>query len=245
MKIVNFTIQQLLDSGIHLGHKKYNVNQNIYPYLYGIRNSFCIFNLEQTLFLFKRALRFVTSLTSKRGVILFSCISPIKFLKRFTFFISKKSNQQCYVNSRWEGGVLSNWKKITLNRYDLFMFDEYSKKRYLTKVEKRTYKKIVFFVKSFELRAKKKKYLHFPEAVFLYNPLNTLFAAREVFKIQIPLIGVVDSNTYNVEKYTYPIPGNDDSFSSYKMYSYLVSNAAIKGTLLYRKNTWNKFLVKK
>lgn len=264
-KLIKFSVDQFLDTGFHVGSIKYNTNT--YSYLLGQRGSTYLFDLEQSFFLLKKALQFVERITYRGGKVFFMAVTPSRSLQRFTYLLSSYCFQPCYAVSRWEGGVLSNWRKLSLRRWRLFKKKEYTKIQ-LTKVKRRKLKSMFYFymsirdrresirkfgkllarrsstktkaTKATKKKRKKRFKLRFPVAVFLYNPLNIPYPVLEAFKIEAPLIGVTDSDNIHTSKYTYPIPGNDDSASAYRMVSYLVAFSCMRGIQLKRRKFWFK-----
>lgn len=263
-KLIKFSVDQFLDTGFHVGSIKYNTNTH--RYLLGQRGSTYIFDLEQSFFLLKKALQFIERVTYRGGKVFFMAVTPSRSLQRFTYLLSSYCFQPCYAVSRWEGGVLSNWRKLSLRRWNLFKKEDYSKIS-LTKVKRRKLKSMFYFYMSIRDRResirkvnkllmnnksletgttgakrKKRSKLRFPVAIFLYNPLNIPYPVLEAFKIEAPLIGVTDSDNIHTSKYTYPIPGNDDSASAYRMISYLVAFSCMRGIQSRRRKFWSKVL---
>jgi small subunit ribosomal protein S2 len=249
--LIKFTVDQFLDTGFHIGSIKYNTNT--YSYLIGQRGNVFLFDLEQSLFLLRRALTFVESITKQRGYLLFVSITPSRSLQRFTYMLSTYCFQSSYAVSRWEGGVLSNWRKLSLARWRLFQNKDFMRVP-LTKVKRRKLKQLFYLYMSLRkkgfsipfkknsvdvLESKKTK-LKFPSAVFLYNPLNIPYPILEVSKVGMPLIGVVDSDNIYAHKYMYPIPGNDDSSIGYRFIVYLVAYSALRGIQSRRKQFWSQ-----
>ena len=247
---IQFTIKQLINTGIHLGS---SVTNNKIPtsYLFAQNNGYSIFDLGQTYFLLRRMLAFVENLSFRKGTLLFTSITPSRSIQRLTYMIAKKSYQYSYVSARWEGGILSNWREISLKRFKQFTDSRLVYKKYIGKVERRNLDKLLFFFNSFtslpniKIFTKDVPAPKIPSAVFLINPYNIKEPVLEVSKIGLPLLGVVDSDNPFANKYTYPIPANDDSFITIRLFLNLVGLSVLKGIKHTQTVLWNTRLTRK
>ena len=222
MKIPNLTIQQLLEAGVHLGHKTLRWNPKMKKYIFGKRNSIHIIDLTQTLELFNVALEKVYKVISENGKILF-----ISTKKQATEAIAElaKETDQYYVNHRWLGGMLTNWGTISnsIKKLERLNIDLVSENRGFTKKEllKMSVQRDKL-QKSLGGIAKMKKV---PDLVFVIDTNYESLAIKESIKLSIPIVAIIDTNS-NPEGISFPIPGNDDARRSIDLYCNL-----IKGTI--------------
>lgn len=241
---IQFTLKQLINSGIHLGTV---VSNTTIPtsYLFAQSNGYSIFDVSQTYYLLRRLIAFTTNLSFRKGIVLFVTITPSRSLQRLTYITARKSFQYSYVNSRWEGGILSNWKEISIKRFKKFTANKLVHKKYIGKVEKRNLDKLLFFYNSFTsvpaLKMFKKEIgiPRFPDAVFLINPYNIKEPVLEVSKVGMPLLGIVDSDNAYSEKYTFAVPANDDSFLNLRTFLNIAGISMLKGINHTRSILWS------
>ena len=219
MKIPNLTIQQLLEAGVHLGHKTLRWNPKMKKYIFGKRDSIHIIDLTQTLELTNVALEKVYSTIANGGKILF-----ISTKKQASEAISElaKSTDQYYVNYRWLGGMLTNWGTISNSIKKLKKIDSdlSSENRGFTKKE---------LLKMNNQRDKLQRSLggiaemkKIPDLVFIIDTNYESLAIKESVKLGIPIIAILDSNS-DPEGIDFPIPGNDDARRSIDLYCSLLS----------------------
>jgi len=221
---VSVTIQDMLKAGVHFGHQTRYWNPKMAPYIYGSRNKVHIINLEQTLTLFQDALNFLTGIAANKGKVLFV---GTKYAAQE---IIEKEAERCrmpYVNHRWLGGMLTNYKTIrqSIKRLkDLeAMFEKNSFGR-LTKKE------------ILGLTREKAKLLNslggiknmggLPDALFVIDVGHEDIAIREATRLGIPVVGIVDTNN-NPDGINYVIPGNDDSSRAIRLYVTTIAQAIL------------------
>ena len=218
MKIPNITIQQLLEAGVHLGHKTLRWNPKMKKYIFGKRDSIHIIDLTQTLELTKVALEKVYSTVVNGGKVLF-----ISTKKQASEAISElaKNTDQYYVNYRWLGGMLTNWgtisnsiKKLKKINTDLSTENRGFTKKELLKMNSQRDK----LQRSLGGIADMKK---IPDLVFIIDTNYESLAIKESVKLGIPIVAILDSNS-NPEGIDYPIPGNDDARRSIDLYCNLL-----------------------
>ena len=219
MKIPNVTIQQLLEAGVHLGHKTLRWNPKMKKYIFGKRDSIHIIDLTQTLELTNVALEKVYSTIANGGKILF-----ISTKKQASEAISElaKNTDQYYVNYRWLGGMLTNWGTISnsikkLKKIDTDLSSEnrgFTKKEMLKMNSQRDN-----LQRSLGGIAEMKK---IPDLVFIIDTNYESLAIKESIKLGIPIIAILDSNS-DPEGIDFPIPGNDDARRSIDLYCSLLS----------------------
>ena len=218
MKIPNVTIQQLLEAGVHLGHKTLRWNPKMKKYIFGKRDSIHIIDLTQTLELTKIALEKVYNTISNNGKILF--VSTKKQASEAIAEVAKETDQY-FVNYRWLGGMLTNWGTISnsIKKLKKLEVDLTSENRGFTKKEL-----LKMSVKKDKLQrslggiAEMKKV---PDLVFVIDTNYESLAIAESAKLGIPIIAILDSNS-NPENIDFPIPGNDDARRAIDLYCNLI-----------------------
>ena len=218
MKIPNLTIQQLLEAGVHLGHKTLRWNPKMKRYIFGKRDSIHIIDLTQTLELTKIALEKVYETISNNGKILF--VSTKKQASEAIAEVAKETDQY-FVNYRWLGGMLTNWGTISnsIKKLKKIEIDLTSENRGFTKKEL-----LKMSVKKDKLQrslggiAEMKKV---PDLVFVIDTNYESLAIAESAKLGIPIIAILDSNS-NPDYIDYPIPGNDDARRAIDLYCNLI-----------------------
>ena len=223
MKIPNVTIQQLLDAGVHLGHKTLRWNPKMKKYIFGKRDSIHIIDLTQTLELINIALEKVYSVIGDNGKILF--ISTKKQASEAIAELARET-EQYYVNHRWLGGMLTNWGTISnsIKKLEKINIDLVSENRGFTKKE---------LLKMSVLRDKLQKSLggianmkKVPDLVFVIDTNYESLAIKEAIKLGIPIVAILDTNS-NPDGIDFPIPGNDDARRSIDLYCDLIKKTII------------------
>ena len=218
MKIPNVTIQQLLEAGVHLGHKTLRWNPKMKKYIFGKRESIHIIDLTQTLELTNIALKKVYDTITNNGKILF--ISTKKQASEAIANLAKETDQY-YVNHRWLGGMLTNWGTISnsIKKLEKINQNLSSENRGFTKKE---------LLKMSGQRDKLQRSLggitdmkKIPDLVFIIDTNYESLAIKESIKLGIPIIAILDTNS-DPEGINYPIPGNDDARRSIDLYCNLV-----------------------
>ena len=223
MKIPNVTIQQLLEAGVHLGHKTLRWNPKMKKYIFGKRDSIHIIDLTQTLELIKIALEKVFNVIENNGKILF--VSTKKQASEAIADVAKDTDQY-FVNYRWLGGMLTNWGTISnsIKKLKKLENDLVSENRGFTKKEL-----LKMNVKKDKLQrslggiAEMKK---IPDLVFIIDTNYESLAIQESVKLGIPIVAILDSNS-NPDGIDYPIPGNDDARRSIDLYCNLIKETII------------------
>ena len=224
MKIPNITIQQLLEAGVHLGHKTLRWNPKMKKYIFGKKDSIHIIDLTQTLELTQVALEKVYKTISENGKILF-----ISTKKQASDAIADlgKSTDQYYVNYRWLGGMLTNWGTISnsIKKLQKINKDLSSENRGFTKKE---------LLKMSAQRDKLERSLggisnmkKTPDLVFIIDTNYESLAIKESIKLGIPIIAVLDTNS-DPDGIDFPIPGNDDARRSIDLYCSLIKSTIVE-----------------
>jgi len=214
MNIPNLTIQHLLEAGVHLGHKTFRWNPKMKKYIFGKKNSIHIIDLVQTLELTKEALSKVHKVIENGGKILF--VSTKKQAAESIAALAKDTSQY-YVNYRWLGGMLTNWKTISNSIKKLKKYYEVlkSEKRGFTKKEI-----IKMSLKKDKLEKSLGGILEMkgsPDLIFIIDTNYEKLAIKEASKLNIPIIAILDTNSDPTE-IDYPIPGNDDARRAINLY---------------------------
>ena len=223
MKIPNLTIQQLLEAGVHLGHKTLRWNPKMKKYIFGKRDSIHIIDLTQTLELINVALEKVYKVISENGKILF--ISTKKQASEAIAELAKETDQY-FVNYRWLGGMLTNWGTISnsIKKLKKIESDLVSENRGFTKKE---------LLKMSVKRDKLERSLggisemkKIPDLVFVIDTNYESLAIKESIKLGIPIIAILDTNSDPIG-IDFPIPGNDDARRSIDLYCSLVKETIL------------------
>ena len=223
MKIPNITIQQLLEAGVHLGHKTLRWNPKMKKYIFGKRDSIHIIDLTQTLELANIALEKIYNTVSENGKILF--ISTKKQASESIASLAKETNQY-FVNYRWLGGMLTNWGTISnsIKKLEKIKIDLVAENRGFTKKE---------LLKMTVLRDKLQRSLggisemkKIPDLVFIIDTNYESLAIKESIKLGIPIIAILDTNS-DPDGIDYPIPGNDDARRSIDLYCNIIKETVL------------------
>ncbi len=223
MKIPKLTIEQLLEAGVHLGHKTLRWNPKMKKYIFGKRDSIHIIDLTQTLELTNSALEKVHQVISHGGKILF--ISTKKQAAEAVAQLAKDTDQY-FVNYRWLGGMLTNWGTISnsIKKLNKINSDLSSENRGFTKKE---------LLKMSGLRDKLQRSLggimemkKIPDLVFIIDTNYESLAIKESIKLGIPIVAILDTNS-DPDGIDFPIPGNDDARRSIDLYCNLLSETII------------------
>ena len=216
MNLPEVKIEDLLESGVHFGHNVRRWNPKMKEYIYGVRNNIHIFDLRITLELLNSALVKIHETVSKSGKILFvgtkkQCSDVVKEIAML--------NNNFYVNKRWLGGTLTNWKTISnsikrLDEIELFLKDNESSKN-LSKKElldiSREKQKLDLNIGGIRTLNGK------PDLLVVFDVIKDKIAVREATKLNIPVVAIVDSNA-DPENIDYIIPGNDDALRAINLY---------------------------
>ena len=223
MKIPNVTIQQLLEAGVHLGHKTLRWNPKMKKYIFGKRDSIHIIDLTQTLELTKAALEKVHEVISNNGKILF--VSTKKQASEAIAEVAKETDQY-FVNYRWLGGMLTNWGTISnsIKKLKQLELNLVSENRGFTKKEllKMSVKKDKLQRSLGGISEMKK----IPDLVFIIDTNYESLAIQESVKLGIPIVAILDSNS-NPDGIDYPIPGNDDARRAIDLYCNLIKETIV------------------
>ena len=223
MNLPSVSIKDLLEAGVHLGHKTFRWNPKMKPYIYGEKNSVHIIDLSQTLELLNKALIEIHKNVSNGGKLLF-----VSTKKQASELISNlaKETESYYVNHRWLGGMLTNWNTINNSIKRLKRLNEDLKKEDTGFTKKELIKMTVERDKLERSLGGISKMRKLPDMIFIIDTNIESLAVLEGKKLNIPIVAIVDSNS-NPENITYPIPGNDDARRSINLYCDLVQKTII------------------
>ena len=218
MNLPEVTIKNLLEAGVHLGHKTFRWNPNMSKFIFGSKNSIHIIDLTQTLEMINAALVEMHKCISSGGKILF--VSTKKQASD-TIAALAKDTSQFYVNHRWLGGMLTNWNTISnsIKRYKKLSIDLKKENTGFTKKE---------ILKMGIQRDKLERSLggiaemtKIPNMIFIIDTNVEELAVKESFKLNIPIVAIVDTNS-DPRGINFPIPGNDDARRSINLYCELI-----------------------
>jgi small subunit ribosomal protein S2 len=225
MSLPAFNMRELIEAGVHFGHKTKRWNPRMAPFLYGVRNDIHIIDLGKTVPMLHQALAAVRDVVASNGRILFvgtkrQAAEPIAD--------AAKRCGQYYINQRWLGGLLTNWSTIQVSI------------RTLRKIEEQLAQTNIGFTKKELLSLSRqrdklesslggiKDMGGLPDILFIIDTNKEDLAIKEAQKLGIPIVAIVDSNC-TIEGITYPIPGNDDSTRAIRLYCQLMSDAVLGG----------------
>ena len=223
---MEISIEQMLKAGVHFGHQTRFWNPKMEKYIFSSRNKVHIIDLQKTLECLEPSLDFCKQIATSNNRILFVGT------KRSAREVMKQEAERCgmpYVNHRWLGGMLTNYKTIraSIRRYEFLIsqeeegkFNQYTKKEVLKlKKEMDKLERSIGGIKNMG---------GLPEALFIVDVENEKIAVAEAKKMGIPIVGLVDTNS-DPDSVDYIIPGNDDAIRSISLLARLVSNACLEG----------------
>jgi len=225
MALPDISMRQLLEAGVHFGHQTHRWNPKMAPFIYGSRNNIHIIDLTQTVPLLHQALLAVSDVVAKGGRVLFV---GTKRQASEAIADAARSSAQYFINHRWLGGTLTNWRTISNSIKRLKSLEELLEgdHRGLTKKE------------LLQLTREKDKLERSlggikdmgapPDLMFVIDTNKESIAIAEARKLNMPVVAIVDSNC-DPDGITYPIPGNDDAGRAITLYCDLISRAAIDG----------------
>jgi small subunit ribosomal protein S2 len=223
---VSVTMRQMLEAGVHFGHQTRYWNPKMAPYIFGHRNKIHIINLEKTLALYQDALKFARQLASNRGTILFVGT------KRQARDIVREEAQRCqmpFVDHRWLGGMLTNFKTVKQSIKRLKEMEAMQQDGSLERISKKEALGLTRELGKLQRSLGGIKELGaLPDALFVIDVGYQKGAVAEASKLGVPVIGVVDTN-HNPEGIHYVIPGNDDSSRAIRLYARGIADAVLEG----------------
>jgi small subunit ribosomal protein S2 len=225
MALPEYSMRSLLEAGAHFGHQSHRWNPKMATYIFGTRNNIHIIDLAQTVPMLHRALQAVSDTVARGGRILFV---GTKRQAQDAVADAAKRSAQYYVNSRWLGGMLTNWKTISASIQRLRQVDEIlvtggpgltKKERLMLSREKEKLDKALGGIKDMG---------GVPDLLFVIDTNKEALAIKEARRLGIPVAAVVDTNC-DPDGITFPVPANDDAGRAIVMYCDLIARAAIDG----------------
>jgi small subunit ribosomal protein S2 len=219
------TMREMLEAGVHFGHQTRFWNPKMAPFIFGHRNKIHIINLEKSLPMFQEAAKFVRQLTAKRGTILM--VGTKRQAREIVSAEAQRAGVH-YVDQRWLGGMLTNFKtvKTSIKRLKDMKVQQEAGLDAMSKKEQ------LMFARELEKLEKDiggiQDMTVLPDAIFVIDVGYHKIAIAEAKKLGIPLIGVVDSN-HSPEGIDYVIPGNDDSSKAVTLYARGIADAVLEG----------------
>ncbi len=225
MALPEFTMRGLLESGAHFGHQSHRWNPKMAPYIFGARNNIHIIDLAQTVPLLHQALKAISDTVARGGRVLFV---GTKRQAQDTIADAAKRSAQYYINSRWLGGMLTNWKTISASIQRLRKVDELlggaaagltKKERLMISRERDKLEKALGGIKDMGGT---------PDLIFVIDTNKEQLAIKEAQRLRIPVVAILDTNS-NPDGITFPVPGNDDAGRAIALYCDLATRAAIDG----------------
>ena len=219
------TMQQLLEAGAHFGHQTHRWNPRMKPYIFGDRNGVHIIDLSQSVPLFARALDFVQSTVARGGKVLF--VGTKRQAQDAVADAARVSGQH-FVNHRWLGGMLTNWKTIS-NSIKRFKSLEEQLSGDTAGLTKKEVLQLTRERDKFEMSLGGIRDMGgLPDVMFVIDTNKEELAIKEANVLGIPVIAILDSNS-NPQGIAFPVPGNDDASRAIRLYSEAIANAALDG----------------
>ena len=226
MAIPQFTLRQMVEAGVHFGHHARRWNPQMAPYIYGKKDNIHIIDLQKTYPMLYTALAAARDIAAQGGKVLFVGT------KRQAQDIVKENAERCgqyYVNHRWLGGMLTNWKTVYKSISRLVKLNEMEEKN---AYEGYTKKEMLNLKKEREKLASELSGIMNmggqPDLLFVIDTPKEALAVKEAKKLGIPVIGITDTNA-NPNDVDFPVPGNDDAIRAIQFYCELVSGAVLDG----------------
>ncbi len=225
MALPDFTMRQLLEAGAHFGHQSHRWNPKMSPFIFGTRNNIHILDLSQSVPMLSRALQAVSDTVARGGRVLFV---GTKRQAQDSIADAAKRSAQYYVNSRWLGGMLTNWKTISASIQRLRKVDELlsgggtgltKKERLMLARERDKLEKALGGIKDMGGT---------PDMIFVIDTNKEALAIKEAQRLGIPVAAIIDSNS-DPDGITFPVPANDDAGRAIALYCDLVARSAIDG----------------
>jgi len=224
--MTDVSMRQMLEAGVHFGHQTRFWNPQMAPFIFGDRNKIHIINLEKSLPLFQESVNFISSMASNKGSILFVGT------KRSAQDVVREEASRCgmpYVNHRWLGGMLTNWKTVKQSIRRLKELETMSEDGTFARLTK---KEALTLTRELEKLERSlggiKNMAGVPDAIFVIDVGHEKIAVAEAKKLGIPVVGVVDTNNSPLD-IDYIIPGNDDAIRAIRLYAQGIADAIISG----------------
>lgn len=225
MSLPEFSMRELLEAGIHFGHKKQRWNPKMEPFIFGKRNGVHIIDLSQTVPLLHQALLAIRNVAASGGRILF-----VGTKRQASDHISEaaKRSAQYYINHVWMGGTLTNWKTVSNSIKRFKELEELLKDENQGLTKKEVLKMTRQYNKLNRAIGGIKDMGGVPSILFVIDSNKEAIAIQEAKKLNIPVVAILDTNS-NPDGIDYPIPGNDDASRAIELYCGLVEKAILDG----------------
>jgi small subunit ribosomal protein S2 len=223
---MSVTMRQMLEAGVHFGHQTRFWNPKMAPFIFGARNKIHIINLEKSLPMYQDALKFVRNLATNKGTILF--VGTKRQAREIIMEEAQRAGMP-YVDFRWLGGMLTNYKTVKASIKRLKDLEQMVEDGSLEKLSK---KEALMFSRELEKLQRSmggiKDMGGVPDAIFVIDVGYHKIAVTEAKKLGVPIIGIVDTNN-SMDGVDYIIPGNDDSTRAIRLYARGVADAILEG----------------
>ena len=225
MSLPAFSMRQLLEAGVHFGHQTRRWNPKMSSYIFGIRNGAHIIDLQQTGPLLHRSLKLIRDTVAGGGRVLF-----VGTKRQATDLVADAARQcgQFYVNHRWLGGMLTNWKTVSVSIRRLRELDEQLGQENIGLTKKELLRMTRERNKLDRALGGIKDMGGLPDVVFIIDTNKEKIAIAEARKLNIPVVAIIDSNS-DPDMVDYPIPGNDDAIRAINLYCQLVRDSVLDG----------------
>ncbi|MCX7354214.1 MAG: 30S ribosomal protein S2 [Alphaproteobacteria bacterium] len=225
MAMPDFSMRQLLEAGVHFGHVTRRWNPKMEPFIFGIRNNVHIIDLQQSVPMLQQAMQAVRAVAANGGRVLF--VGTKRQASEIVADAAKRCGQY-YVNHRWLGGMLTNWRTISNSIKRLRQLEE----RLSGEQEGLTKKELLGLTREQTKLDRAlggiKEMGGLPDILFVIDTNKEAIAIQEAAKLGLPVIAVVDTNS-NPDGINYPVPGNDDSLRAITLYCDMISGAILDG----------------
>ncbi|MCU4138559.1 MAG: Ribosomal protein S2 [Thermodesulfobacteria bacterium] len=227
----HITMKQLLEAGVHFGHQTRRWNPKMKPFIFGERNGIHIIDLQQTLKYFEIAYEFVVNLVAEGGKILFVGT------KKQAQETIKEEAERCgmyYVNNRWLGGTLTNFKTIRQSVEKLKKIESWFEDGTIERFVKKERLRLERLKNKLEKNLAGIKDMEtLPQALYIVDPVYEDIAVKEARKLGIPIVAIVDTNC-DPDLIDYIIPGNDDAIRAIKLITSKIADACLEGLEIYK-----------
>lgn len=224
-------MKQLLEAGVHFGHQTRRWNPKMKPFIFGERNGIHIIDLQQTLKYFELAYEFVVNVTSQGGTVLFVGT------KKQAQDAIKEEAERCgmpYVNFRWLGGTLTNFRTIRQSVEKLKRIEAWFEDGTIERFLKKERLKLARLKEKLERNlAGIKNMESLPQALYIVDPVHEDISVKEARKLGIPIVAIVDTNC-DPDLIDYIIPGNDDAIRAVKLITSKIADACLEGKEIYK-----------
>lgn len=229
--MAHITMKQLLEAGVHFGHQTRRWNPKMKPFIFGERNGIHIIDLQQTLKYFEIAYEFVVNLVAEGGKLLF-----VGTKKQAQDTIREEA-ERCgmyYVDYRWLGGTLTNFRTIRQSVEKLKRIESWFEDGTIERFPKKERLKLERLKNKLERNLKGIKDMEtLPQALFVVDPVHEEIAVKEARKLGIPIVAIVDTNC-DPDLIDYIIPGNDDAIRAVKLITGKIADACLEGLEIYK-----------